>query len=145
MTAASEETFGDAVTGKTGKKSKNSKNKGKDFKINLAQVSCIRYLIIFQKQSVSALFNLKHEINTIHPIFVKKLGLFIRPTDIGVRKINRTTLDTYEMVVAVFLVMDKANQVKFFEKIFLVANISLEVVFKMFFLNLSSANVDFLD
>ena len=54
-------------------------------------------------------------------------------------------LDTYGMVVAAFLVTDKANQIRFFEKTFLVANISPEVVFGMFFLILSSANVDFLD
>ena len=40
---------------------------------------------------------------------------------------------------------DKANRVKFIEMTFLVANISPEVVFGMFFLTLSSANVDFLD
>ena len=49
------------------------------------------------------------------------------------------------MVVAAFLVTDKANQVKFFEKIFLVANVIPKVVFKMLFLTLSDANIDFLD
>ena len=48
------------------------------------------------------------------------------------------------MVVAAFLVTDKANQVKVFEKKILVANVSLEVVFEMFFLTLSGADVDFL-
>ena len=48
------------------------------------------------------------------------------------------------MVVAAFLVIDKANWVRFFEKTFLMANVCLKVVFKMFFLTLSSANVDFL-
>ena len=48
------------------------------------------------------------------------------------------------MVVAAFLVEDKANQVKFFEEIFLVANVSPEVVLGMFFLTLSDADVDFL-
>ena len=37
------------------------------------------------------------------------------------------------MIVAAFLVTDKTNQVRFFEKIFLVANISPEVVFGMLF------------
>ena len=48
------------------------------------------------------------------------------------------------MVVVAFSVIDKANQVRFFEEIFLVANVSLEVVFRMSFLTLSSADVDFL-
>ena len=49
------------------------------------------------------------------------------------------------MIVVAFLVTDKANQVKFFEKTFLVANVSPEVIFEMLFLNLSGADVDFLD
>ena len=48
------------------------------------------------------------------------------------------------MVVAAFLVIDKTNQVIFFEKTFLVANISPEVVLGILFLTLSSANIDFL-
>ena len=54
-------------------------------------------------------------------------------------------LDTYEMVVAAFLVIDKVYQVKLFEETFLVANISPEVVFEMLFLIISNADVDFLD
>ena len=44
-----------------------------------------------------------------------------------------------------FLVINKANQVKFLEKTFLVANVSSKIIFKMLFLTLSSANIDFLD
>ena len=40
---------------------------------------------------------------------------------------------------------DKANQVRFFEETFLVANVSPEVVFGMPFLTLSGVDVDFLD
>ena len=53
-------------------------------------------------------------------------------------------LDTYEMVVTAFSVTDKANRVKFFEEIFLVANVSPEIVLKISFLTLSSADIDFL-
>ena len=48
------------------------------------------------------------------------------------------------MVVAAFSVKDKANRVRFFEKTFLVANVSPKVVLGMPFLTLSSADVDFL-
>ena len=61
------------------------------------------------------------------------------------QKIDGTMLDTYKIVVAAFLVTDKANQVKFFEETFLVANVSLKVVFRMLFFVFSSANIDFLD
>ena len=52
-------------------------------------------------------------------------------------------LDTFGMVVTAFSIMDKTNQVRFFEKTFVVANISLEVVLGMSFLILSNADVDF--
>ena len=61
------------------------------------------------------------------------------------QNINGTMLNTYEMVVAAFSVTDKANQVKFFEEIILMANVSPELVLRIFFLTLSSADVDFLD
>ena len=47
------------------------------------------------------------------------------------------------MIVAAFSVVDKANEVKFFEETFLVANVSLKIVLGMPFLILSSANIDF--
>ena len=53
-------------------------------------------------------------------------------------------LDIFEMVVAAFSVVDKANQVRFFKETFLVANVSPKVVFEMPYLTLSGADVDFL-
>ena len=92
-----------------------------------------------------ALLDLGKKVNAIHLTFAKKLGFPIRPTDVRVQKIDGTILDIYRIIVAAFLVTDKVNRVKFFEKIFLMANISLEVVFGKFFLILSNADVDFLD
>ena len=49
------------------------------------------------------------------------------------------------MVVAAFSMMHKANQVKLFEETFLVANVSLKIVFGMLFLILSDTDINFLD
>ena len=40
---------------------------------------------------------------------------------------------------------NKGNQVRFFEKIFLVANVSLKIVLEMLFLTLNNADINFLD
>ena len=48
------------------------------------------------------------------------------------------------MVVAAFTVINQANKVRFFEKTFLVANFSPDVVLRILFLILSGVNVDFL-
>ena len=93
---------------------------------------------------MQALIDLKSEVNVMHLSFAKQLGFPIRPTNVGAQKIDGTMLDTHRMVVAAFWVVNKANQVRFFEKIFLVANVSLEEVFGMSFLTLRDADVDFL-
>ena len=114
----------------------------------LEHVPCIHYLVQFKnmgKTLVQALINSRSGVNTIYPSFAKQLGLPIRPTDVGAQKIDGTTLDIHRIVVAAFSVVDKANQVRFFEEIFLVANVSPEIVLGMLFLTLSGANIDFLD
>ena len=112
----------------------------------LERVPCIHYPVQFKgmdKAPVQALIDSGSEVNTVHPSFVKQLGLSIRPTDVGAQKIDGNMLDTHEMVVAAFSVEDKANRVRFFEKTFLLANVSPEVVFGILFLTLSGANIDF--
>ena len=47
------------------------------------------------------------------------------------------------MVVVAFSVMEKANLVRCLKETFLVANVSLQIVFEMFFLTLRGADVDF--
>ena len=54
-------------------------------------------------------------------------------------------LDIYKIVVAAFLVTDKANQIRLFEEIILIANISLEIVFEIFSFTLSNADIHFLN
>ena len=90
------------------------------------------------------LYNSSSEINAIHLIFAKELGLPIRLIDIKAQKIDNTILDTYKMVVAVFLMTKKTNLIKIFKEIFLVTNISLEVVLRMFFHIFSGRNIDIL-
>lgn len=48
------------------------------------------------------------------------------------------------MVVAAFSVSDQIEKIKFFEEIFLLVNISLNVVFRMLFFTLNNADIDFL-
>ena len=111
----------------------------------LERVPCIHYSVQFKKDAskaqVQALINSGSEVNAIHLTFAKQLGLPIRPTDIGVQKIDGTTLDTYEIVVTAFSVEDMTNRVRFLEETFLLANVSPEVVLGMPFLTLSGADV----
>ena len=130
-----------AGAGKDGKK-----NESKYLK-NLVWVPCIQYPITFWKKSVPmlVLLDLGSKVNAIYPTFAKELGLSIRLTDVRVQKINNTTLDTFGIIVAAFSVMDKTNRVRFLEKTFLVANISLKIVLEMPFPTLSGVDIDLLD
>ena len=87
-----------------------------------------------------ALLNLKNKADIINPVI--ELGLLVRPTDVKAQKIDGIMLDTYEIVITVFLMIDKTNWVKFFEKTFLVANVSPKVVFEMPFYILTGVDID---
>ena len=84
----------------------------------------------------------RSEVNTIHPTFAKELGFPIRSIDVRAQKIDGTTLDTYGVVNTAFSMTDKTNQVRFFEKTFLMANVSPKVVFDMLFLTMCDANIN---
>lgn len=47
-----------------------------------------------------------------------KLGLFIRPRDIGVEKIDDSTLKIYNMVIAGILIQNKLGKFDFSKKLF---------------------------
>ena len=47
-------------------------------------------------------------------------------------------------MIAAFSMTDQANKIRFFEEIFLIANVSPDVVFGMFFFILNNINIDFL-
>lgn len=103
--------------------------KNKYLKTNFVQVLCIWYSITFQEKFVLALLYSRSEVNVPYPAFAKELDISIQPTNIGIKKINSTTLNINGIVVAAFLITDKANQIRFFKEIFLMVNISLKVVF----------------
>ena len=53
-------------------------------------------------------------------------------------------LETYGIVVAAFLMGDKANRVRFFEETLRMTNVSPKVVLEIPFLTLSGADIDIL-
>lgn len=65
--------------------------------------------------------------------------------EVEAKKVNGTTLKTYEIVIMAFLVNNQGNKVRFLEKNFLIANVSLKIIFGISFLILSGIDVDFLE
>lgn len=91
-----------------------------------------------------ALLDSSNKVNAIHLNFIKKINLPIRSINVGAQKTNGTILDNNGIVFAAFLITDKANEVKFLEKTFLVADVSLKKVFGISFLIFNNANINFL-
>ena len=110
----------------------------------LDRVPCIRYPVQFQKdksKDVLALLNSGSKINAITPAYAAQLGLKMQRTNIGAQKIDEFSLATYGMVITVFQVLNKLGCSRFFQEIFLLANISIEVVLGIPFLTLNNADV----
>ena len=108
----------------------------------LDRVFHICYLIRFKKNEVQALINSGSKVNAITPGYASKLGLKVRPTNVGAQKIVGSTLETFGMVPASFQVKDKLERPQYFQETFL-SDLSIEVVLEMPFLTLSNANIQF--
>lgn len=76
-----------------------------DKKVSLQCIPCFQYLVQFQKDKyddVQDLVNLKSEINVMTPIYISKLGLAIRQTNVRAYKIDKSLLKIYKIVIAGF-------------------------------------------
>ena len=61
-----------------------------------------------------ALIDSESEINAMTPTYVSKLGLKVRPTNVGAQKVDSSTLKTFDIVLASFQVKDKLGRAYFF-------------------------------
>ncbi len=108
----------------------------------LEQVPCIWYSVTFKDQT-EALLDLRSKVNAISQAFAHQLGLKIWKTNVGVQKIDGTTLETYVIVVSTFSVLDKDGRKKIFEESFLLANVKSDIVLRMLFLTMNNIDIDF--
>ena len=92
-----------------------------------------------------ALIDSSSEVKVMHPAYATKLGLRTRKIDVDAQKIDRSHLDTFEMVIADCSVKNKLGRVRFFQETFLLANIGLEMVLGMLFLTFSKADIRFVE
>ena len=108
-------------------------------------VPCIHYLIQFKKNKVQvqALIDFGSEINVMTLGYVLKLGLKVRPTNVGAQKIDSSTLETFEMVLASFQVENTLGKARFFQETFLLADLGVEIVLEMPFLTFNNTDIKF--
>lgn len=81
--------------------------------IVLKRVSYIYYLLYFckaKKNKMRTLINLSSKVNSITPRYNSKLGLKVCLTNVEAQKIDGSSFDIFEIVLASFQVKDKLDQ-----------------------------------
>lgn len=71
---------------------------------------CIYYLVHFKEELVQAFINLNSEVNTINLTIIKKLGFWVQKTEVDAQKIDSSSLDIFEIVIASFSIDNKAGK-----------------------------------
>lgn len=75
--------------------------------------------------------------------FAKKLGFYIHKTNVNIQKIDCNRPGTFNIVIAFFSVNNKNKKFCFFKKTFVLADISMNIAFEIFFLILNNVEVNF--
>ena len=79
----------------------------------LDKVFCICYPIQFRKdksKDVLALLDSGSKVNAMSPAYAAHLDLKVRVTNVGVQKIDESSLATYDMVITAFQVVNKLGR-----------------------------------
>lgn len=116
-------------------------------KASLKHVFYIRYLAYFQKRknNVQVLINFKSKINRITLANTLKLSFWIWKTNISIQKIDTLALTTFEIIMVGFQLQVKLKKARFFQKAFLMAEISKKMVFKISFLTFNNIDIGFIN
>lgn len=61
------------------------------------------------------------------------------------QKIHDDRLKTFDIVIAIFVVDNKDRKSWFLEETFLLVNINIDIVFRIFFFNLNNIEINFID
>lgn len=83
----------------------------------------------------------RSKLNAMTLAYAAYLDFTVRVINIGAQKIDGSLLATYGIVIAAFQVINKLDRSRFFLKIFLLANIRIEVVLGMPFFIFSNADI----
>lgn len=75
--------------------------------------------------------------------YILKLGFKTCNINVKAQKIDSSTLKMFQIVLTSFQVKDKLGKARFFQKIFLLIDVSIEVILRMLFLILNNANIQF--
>ena len=78
----------------------------------------------------------------MYPNFAKKLNIQVCEIKVSVQKIDGLKLNTFGIVITSFSIEDKEKKSRFFEKIFLLADISIDIALGISFLTFNNVEID---
>lgn len=113
---------------------------------SLQYASYISYSVQFYRYKdgeVKALIDSCSKLNSMTIAFSAKFDHLTLWTRIVAQKIARSALKIYSIITAKFLMLDKLCKIWYFEKSFLLANNSMDVVLVMLFLAFINAEILF--
>lgn len=87
---------------------------------------------IVPRKEIQGFINFDREINAMSPTYTEILMLCIKQTNVRGQNIDKLALRIYRIVRAVFFSKDKLGQVQFYKKLFLIADINMEIILKSF-------------
>lgn len=93
--------------------------------------------------SIEVLINSGSNNDAMQSSFKKKLDLCICKINVNTQKINSSRLQIYGIVLGLFWVDKKDGKPHFFEETFLLADISIDIAFKISFFTLNNIVVNF--
>ena len=112
----------------------------------LDSIFCICYLIWYKKTKiqVQTLLDSGSEVNAMTPEYASKLSLKVCPTNIKAQKIDNSIIETFQIILASFQVDDTLEKARFFQEMFLLTDLSIEIVLGILFLTFSNTNIKFI-
>lgn len=113
----------------------------------LKRMLYIYYQVQFKKNPVKIqiLLNFASKINAIILIYIAKLSIKIKSTNIGVQKANIFIFKIFEIVFNTFQVKNKLGKIQFFQKTILLLNTGVKIIIKILFLTFSYTNILFVE
>lgn len=122
-------------------------SKEADFKVQewskIQHVLCIYYSAQFDEFLVKLLIDLSSYVNVMQSSFARKQDFCICKTNIFTQKIDIGRPKIYRIVIALFQINDWDKKFRFFKETFLLANISIDIAFRILFLILSNIKLNF--
>lgn len=89
------------------------------------------------------MINSSNKVHIIYLAYTIKLSFYYKKIGISLQKINKFYLNIFEMLIANLLVMYILKKIWFFQKIVLLANISIKIDLKIFSLTFCKTEICF--